>query len=81
MDNETNLSKEQLDALLSDFIKSKDSDKVNIEEFARKHLNEKQTEVLKRTMKNPELIKSILSSPQAKKLLEKLKGDGKKDES
>ncbi|MGN1195043.1 MAG: hypothetical protein ACI4SB_06130 [Acutalibacteraceae bacterium] len=81
MDNETNLSKEQLDAIISDFNKSKESDKVNIDEFAKKHLNEKQTEALKKAMKNPELVKSILSSPQAKKLLEKLKGDGKKDES
>lgn len=81
MDKETNLSKEQLDALISDFNQSKETDKVNVDEFARKHLNEKQTEALKKAMKNPELIKSILSSPQAKKLIEKLKGDGKKDES
>lgn len=81
MDNETNLSKEQLDAILSDFNRSKETDKINVDEFARKHLNEKQTEALKKAMKNPELIKMLLSSPQAKKLLEKLKGDGKKDES
>lgn len=81
MDNETNLTKEQLSAILSEFKKSKETDNVNVDEFAKKHLNEKQTAALKQAMKDPQLIKSILSSPQAKKLLEKLKGDGKKDES
>ena len=81
MDNETNLTKEQLGAILSVFKKSKETDNVNVDEFAKKHLNEKQTAALKQAMKDPQLIKSILSSPQAKKLLEKLKGDGKKDES
>lgn len=81
MDNETNLSKEQLDALLSDLRQAKETDRVNVDEFAGKHLNEKQTQALKKAMKNPELIKLILSSPQARKLLEKLKGDEKKDES
>ena len=81
MDNETNLTKEQLNAILSEFKQSKETDNVNVDEFAKKHLNEKQTAALKQAMKDPQLIKSILSSPQAKKLLEKLKGDGKKDES
>lgn len=81
MDNETNLTKEQMNAILSEFKKSKETDKVNVDEFAKKHLNEKQASALKQAMKDPQLIKSILSSPQAKKLLEKLKGDGKKDES
>ena len=81
MDNETNLSKEQMNSILSELKKTKETDRVNVDEFAKKHLNEKQTAALKQAMKNPELIKSILSSPQAKKFLERLKGDEKKDES
>lgn len=81
MDNETKLSKEQLDALLSDLGRAKETDRVNVDEFAGKHLNEKQIQALKKAMKNPDLIRSILSSPQAKKLLEKLKGDEKNNES
>ena len=81
MDNETNLTKDQINAILSEFKKSKGTGEINVDEFAKKHLNEKQSSALKQAMSDPQTIKSILSSPQAKKLLEKLKGDGKKDES
>lgn len=81
MDNETKLSKEQLEKLISDFKKSGSDDKVNVDEFAKKHLNERQAEALKRAMANPALLKSVLSSPQAKKIIEKLKGESKNDES
>lgn len=74
MDNETKLSKEQLQGLISDLKNSKDNSQINIDEFAKKHLNEKQAQKLKQAMNNPDLMK-FLSSPQAKKLLEKLKGD------
>lgn len=81
MDNETNLSKEQINAILSDFKKANSSDEIDVNEFAKKHLNEKQAAALKQALKNPQMLQSVLSSPQAQKLLERLKGDGKKDES
>lgn len=74
MDNETKLSREQLNEMLSSLKKT--DDQVNVNDFINEHLNEKQADALKNAMKNPELIKSILSSPQAKKIIEKFSQGG-----
>lgn len=74
MDNETKLSQEQLQSLISDLKRTGDGASVNVDDFAKRHLNEKQTEKLKEAMKNPNLM-NFLSSPEAKKILDKLKGD------
>ena len=60
--------------MLSSFKKT--DEQVNVNDFINEHLNEKQADALKNVMKNPELIKSILSSPQAKKIIEKLSQGG-----
>ncbi len=74
MDNETKLSSQQLDEMLSSLKKT--DEQVNVNDFINEHLNEKQADALKNVMKNPELIKSILSSPQAKKIIEKFSQGG-----
>lgn len=49
-------------------------DQVN--DFIGKNLTQSQADAIQNILKNPQLIKSLLSSPQAKQLLEKFgKGD------
>ncbi len=81
MDNEIKLSEEQIKNLISN-LKSVDKDKkTDIAEFAKQNLNERQAQMLKNAMKNPKIIGAMLSSPQMKQLLEKLKGENGKNES
>ncbi|MCM1365302.1 MAG: hypothetical protein NC122_00135 [Faecalibacterium sp.] len=81
MDNDTKLSPEQIKNLLTN-LKSSDKDKtVDINDFASKNLNERQAQMLKNAMKNPKIISAMMSSPQIKQLIEKLKGAETEDES
>lgn len=76
MDNETKLSSQQLNEMISSLKNTNSTDKVDVNDFVNKHLNEKQADALQNVMKNPELIKSILSSPQAKRIIEKFSQGG-----
>lgn len=78
MDNETKLSSQQLNEMISSLKNTNSTDKVDVNDFVNKHLNEKQADALQNVMKNPELIKSILSSPQAKRIIEKFSQGGNK---
>lgn len=69
MDNETKLTSEQINSLLDELKDGKTDAAVNIEEFAKNHLNEKQMKSLKMLLNNPQLIKSILASDKAKQFL------------
>lgn len=79
MDNDTKLSKEQINNLVSDFKSTKNGEKVNPDEFLKKHLNEKQRENILSVLKNPEMLKQILSSEKAKDIMKALKGDSKNE--
>lgn len=68
MENEINISKEQLNSLLGRLSGgTQDSDAL------KKSLNPAQKEQLKNIMSDPDKIKAVLTSPQAKRLLEMLK--------
>ena len=76
MDNETKLSSEQISELLSSLKNGKKDEQVNVSEFVNEHLTNEQAAAFQNVLKNPAMIKSILSSPQAKKLMEKFNKGG-----
>ena len=76
MDNDTKLSKEQIKNLVSDF---KSGENVSADEFLKKHLNEKQRESIISVLKNPEMLRQILSSQKAKDIMKTLEGENKNE--
>ena len=68
MENEINLSKEQINSLLGSLSGSTQN-----HEALKNSLNPAQKQQLQKVMSDPERIKAILTSPEAKKLLEMLK--------
>ncbi len=68
MGNEINLSKEQINSLLGSL-----SGGTRDSETLKKSLTPGQQEQLKKVMSDPEKIKAVLTSPEAKKLLEMLR--------
>ncbi len=68
MENEINLSKEQINSLLGSL-----SGGTRDSEALKKSLTPDQKEQLQKVMSDPEKIKAILTSPEAKKLLEMLR--------
>ena len=76
MDNETKMTNEQINEL---FRKAKEKEKggvLNVSSFIDEKLSPEDAQKLKSAMKDPKLIKSILSSPQAQKFFEKFSGKG-----
>ena len=76
MDNETKMTNEQINEL---FLKAKEKEKggvLNVSSFIDENLSPDDAQKLKNAMKDPKLIKSILSSPQAQKFFEKFSGKG-----
>lgn len=79
MDNETKLSNEQISELFS-FLKSdKKDERESVDSFVKEHLSNEQAAALQNALKNPAMIKMLLSSPQAKKLIEKFNQGGAKE--
>lgn len=77
MDNETKMNTEKISEL---FEKAKEKEKsgvLDVGSFIDENLSPSDAEKLKSAMKNPKLIKSILSSPQAQKFFEKFSDKGK----
>ena len=76
MDNETKITNEKINEL---FQKAKEKEKggvLNVGSFIDENLSPSEGQKLKSAMKDPKLIKSILSSPQAQKFFEKFSGKG-----
>ena len=76
MDNETKITNEKINEL---FQKAKEKEKggvLNVGSFIDENLSPSDAQNLKSAMKDPKLIKSILSSPQAQKFFEKFSGKG-----
>ena len=68
MENEINLSKEQINSLLSSL-----SGSTQDSEAIKNTLAPAQKEQLKNIMSDPQRIKAILTSPEARRLLQMLK--------
>lgn len=69
MDNETKLTPEQINTMIEELKNGNPDANVNIEEFAKNHLSEKQMKSLKMLLSNPQLIRSILASDKARQFL------------
>lgn len=80
MDNEIKLTDEQIKQLISDFKKTTADKTTDVDVFAKQHLNDQQAQAFKKLMSNPSLIKSVLASDKAKKLLEILKNKSQEEE-
>lgn len=80
MDNEIKLTDEQIKELISDFKKTTVDKTTDVESFAKQHLSPAQTEAFKKLMSNPAMIKSVLASDKAKKLLEILKNKAQEED-
>lgn len=75
MDNETKLSKEQLNSIKQELSDKKEN--ININDFMNRHLNQKQKEAFSSLLSDPERLKAIMNSPFAQKLMEKLSNQEK----
>lgn len=80
MDNEINLTPEQIKNILSKFKSAKNEPSQKKEEILKEYLSTDQINKLKNVMNDPQLIRNILSSPSAIKILNQIKGEAKKDE-
>lgn len=74
MDKGAKINKEQLESLLKK-ISSSQEPKTDINEFAEKNLTPEQNRALGKALQNPELIKTLLASPQAKAFMKKILGE------
>ncbi|MBQ8027818.1 MAG: hypothetical protein IJ262_00255 [Clostridia bacterium] len=75
MDNNINLDPKQIKSLIEKLKSSEGSSQEGLEKIAGEYLSPSQLERLKNIMNDPQLIKSILSSPQGMKILKQLKGE------
>lgn len=71
MENETKLSPQQLQSLLTLLQSKKSEEGVDVNAFVNAHLTAEQAAAVQRLLQNPTLVKALLNSPQAKKLAEK----------
>ena len=69
MENEINISSEQINSFLSRFAKNQ---KVSAE-TVKESLSQEQKEKINAVLSDPERLKKLLSSPQAKKLFDMMK--------
>lgn len=69
MDNETKLSKEQINSIRQEL--SKRDENINLSEFMDRHLNEKQKAAFSSVINDPEKMKALMNSPFAQKLMER----------
>lgn len=75
MDNETKLSREQINSIKEELSDKKDPN--DIEAVMQKHLNEKQRQAVKTFLSDEKKVQALLNSPFAKAFLEKLNGGNK----
>lgn len=73
MENEINLSSEKINSLLSSFGVSSHGNSENVEKAVKDSLTPEQREKINSVLADPERLKKILSSPQAKMLINMIK--------
>lgn len=73
MENETNISTEQINSLLKQFSSSKNTDNASVEKAIKDSLTPEQQSKISSILSDPERLKRILSSPQAKIILDMIK--------
>jgi hypothetical protein len=70
MDNETKLSPQQIQSLLAALQSEKSGETVDVNAFVGAHLTAEQADAVRRLLQNPTLVKALLNSSKAKKLME-----------
>ena len=73
MENEINVSSEQINSLLGRFGVLADSNPADIEKAVKESLSPEQQGKITALLSDPERLKKILSSPQAKMLINMIK--------
>ena len=73
MENETNITKENINSLLNRFGASSLADPSAIESAVKESLTPEQQSKISSILSDPERLKKILSSPQAKMVLNMIK--------
>ena len=73
MGNEINFSSEQINSLLGRFGVSADNNPADIEKAVKDSLSPEQQGKITALLSNPERLKKILSSPQAKMFINMIK--------
>lgn len=73
MGNETNITSENINSLLKQFGTSKKTDSDNIEKTIRDSLTPEQQSKISSILSDPDRLKKILSSPQARMILDMIK--------
>lgn len=78
MQNETKLSAEMINSLFQLMKKGKDGQD-SVKSILNQSLNDKQKNAVNQILSDPQKLKQLLSSPQAKELLEKFGANGQGD--
>ncbi len=73
MGNETNITKENINSLLKQFGASGNTDPAAIEKTVRESLTPEQQSKISDILSDPDRLRKILSSPQAKMVLNMIK--------
>ena len=73
MGNETNITKENINSLLKQLGASDGSDPATIEKAVKESLTPEQQSKINSILSDPERLRKILSSPQAKMVLNMIK--------
>lgn len=71
------MNDERINELMGNIKKNPSPSNEAVNEFIEKNLSRSQADAVKSVLKNPQLIKNLLNTPQAKQLLDRL---GKKEE-
>ncbi len=73
MENEINVTSENINSLLKQFSAAKNTDTSNIEKTIKDSLTPEQQSKINSILSDPDRLKRILSSPQAKMILDMIK--------
>ena len=73
MENEINISSQQINSVLERFGVSSKSNSDNVEKALKESLNPEQQSKLNSLLSDPERLKKLLSSPQAKMIINMIK--------
>lgn len=66
----------QINELMNKISSGQPDDKKSVNDFINKNLSPSQAKTVNSLLQNPELIKQLLESEQARKLLDRLKNQG-----
>lgn len=66
----------QINELMNKIARGDGADQKSVNDFINKNLSPSQAKTVNSLLQNPELIKQLLESEQARKLLDRLKNNG-----